>query len=1051
MATIQYAYPLDNNGTAATNKVTAELHTVTAVNNRNYHYLIPTFAPFFANSVKLFKRVGQNLTPLVENVDWQPAAQFMGASTVTAKPVYGAISLLDISYTGQIEIGEYQTLGGEYTLDVEKMTQVIADIVFNPRGASWEQITNLQKMFPPLDHPWDFADMVGQTEVVEALNAIHDAIMAGHGLSLEDHLRDFDNPHRTNKNQVGLPLVENFGPANSITAIQGISNDSLITPMTLRAVLDNLGLLNLAELIDLFQRHIADRQDPHDTTQAQVDLALVENLPVATPTDILGKRKVRKYLTLEGLIDYLALHGCQPLGEQPETFPPKDSLLSSYCDGTRKMGVYADGNGSSYEKVMEINSAQCGYLPPPSLPDHPPNGQLLSKYCDGFNQYGVYANGYGGSYSRLISINSTDCGYTGAPPPPGSTHPPSGTILSTRCEGTTKVIVKANGAGGSFDERETNSPNCTGGEQHPPAGQLIDTACQGLDLQGKYTDGSGGFYFNIIELNSSRCAPAPTGSPPSTTPNPGVTITQNKLSLDPNQTVALAYNAYSMDNSTQYRVTFMKRLPNQDDTFNQPVPGGEFIVQGPAGTYSNVFNYTYTDPVNNAGTWMFSAKIEKLSDATKKGVSNLLTLELRAANTPPTTPPSTQRPNASISFDTNSISVGQTTTMRMSFTNLVPGKSYLVTGHRKNVNASGFSAFTPSGSFVAQGTSYSNSTSIANNGDMLNGAASYKALIAEETNPSNSNESSAVNLNFTSNKSIRLLLDNSPGMLSIINGYMVNVSVAFTGFPITGRAQGDGMIRWRVKASGADTRVIEAQPIATNAAGNATFQFDNQLVQSHVRGNASYQIEATWTDASGAEQTVLSNSVAVVWFSVDGGGGNPPTPTTPVPVPTTPTPTTPNPPPGNTTGSCETVHVRSGVNLTGTAVAAGTGFNGQARYQVSGKISPTTPSRSQLTIISVPNSEPYGRALFCTPSATEAAINSPVNQGTHGGMWGYWQSRNISDNLQFFSYVLSEVLAPYGLSGQFIVDPTGSRNLDAQGNFTFMAVAQTGNNTGAGA
>ena len=45
-------------------------------------------------------------------------------------------------------------------------------------------------------------------------------------------------------------------------------------------------------------------------------------------------------------------------------------------------------------------------------PVYPPRGNLLSTYCKGFDKWGVYTNGTGGTYDQLIQSNSTDCGWT---------------------------------------------------------------------------------------------------------------------------------------------------------------------------------------------------------------------------------------------------------------------------------------------------------------------------------------------------------------------------------------------------------------------------------------------------------------------------------------------------------------------------------------------------------------------------------------------------------------------------------------------------------------
>ena len=50
-------------------------------------------------------------------------------------------------------------------------------------------------------------------------------------------------------------------------------------------------------------------------------------------------------------------------------------------------------------------------------PTYPVKGTFIKNICKGYDQYGVYANGNGGTYEELIEVNSTICGYTPPPPP----------------------------------------------------------------------------------------------------------------------------------------------------------------------------------------------------------------------------------------------------------------------------------------------------------------------------------------------------------------------------------------------------------------------------------------------------------------------------------------------------------------------------------------------------------------------------------------------------------------------------------------------------------
>lgn len=44
-------------------------------------------------------------------------------------------------------------------------------------------------------------------------------------------------------------------------------------------------------------------------------------------------------------------------------------------------------------------------------PTYPPRGTLLSTYCQSFDKWGNYADGTGGSYAQLIQANSAECGW----------------------------------------------------------------------------------------------------------------------------------------------------------------------------------------------------------------------------------------------------------------------------------------------------------------------------------------------------------------------------------------------------------------------------------------------------------------------------------------------------------------------------------------------------------------------------------------------------------------------------------------------------------------
>ena len=223
------------------NLISGEEHTITAANNASYHYIIPQFAPYYPESLIVQHRPnGSNsYTRLMPGTHYNTALPYIGLTLASKKNVYGAISFVDLQLEGTILI-TYQTVGGNYTLDLNQLTEIVANIVYNPRITSWDSISNAPSTFPPMLHTWTPADMVGEGDILQVLSDIRDALLAPTSQTLQTHLSDINNPHKLTKFQIGLPLVQNMGPATIAQAIAGVSNEVLITPVGLKSALTQL-------------------------------------------------------------------------------------------------------------------------------------------------------------------------------------------------------------------------------------------------------------------------------------------------------------------------------------------------------------------------------------------------------------------------------------------------------------------------------------------------------------------------------------------------------------------------------------------------------------------------------------------------------------------------------------------------------------------------------------------------------------------------------------------------------------------------------------------
>lgn len=96
--------------------------------------------------------------------------------------------------------------------------------------------------------------------------------------ALNAHIADKTNPHQVTKAQTGLGLVDNFATASQAQAQAGTDNASFMTPLRTWQEITTYANANIMPVINA---HIADKTNPHQVTQAQVGLSQVANYPPA--------------------------------------------------------------------------------------------------------------------------------------------------------------------------------------------------------------------------------------------------------------------------------------------------------------------------------------------------------------------------------------------------------------------------------------------------------------------------------------------------------------------------------------------------------------------------------------------------------------------------------------------------------------------------------------------------------------------------------------------------------------------------------------------------
>jgi hypothetical protein len=110
------------------------------------------------------------------------------------------------------------------------------------------------------------------------------------GNAFNAHITNYNNPHRVTAAQVGLGNVQNYPMASVADAQAGTNNAELMSPYLTAAAISFQALTPL-------NAHINNTSNPHQVTQAQVGLGLVQNYGVASTAQAQAGTANNVYMT----------------------------------------------------------------------------------------------------------------------------------------------------------------------------------------------------------------------------------------------------------------------------------------------------------------------------------------------------------------------------------------------------------------------------------------------------------------------------------------------------------------------------------------------------------------------------------------------------------------------------------------------------------------------------------------------------------------------------------------------------------------------------------
>lgn len=251
-------YPYDRTGSASTNFVPKERHTLPAGVNRAF---APDYGAFYTAGMVV--RDVANGRILTRNVDYR-AAHLYADVTMTGNEACAVVVITNSDVSDTVEM-DYQVVGGHFASAAKVVQDLVAQLNLDNRTVNWGDIVGKPDEFTAAPHLHALADGYGYEYITVMLEGIRLAILQGDELAHEEifqylaKLREelmneiaartlkYDqhvnpsvtNPHGTTKGDVELGRVQNYPIASEPQAIGGTDKESYMTPYLTRLLFDN--------------------------------------------------------------------------------------------------------------------------------------------------------------------------------------------------------------------------------------------------------------------------------------------------------------------------------------------------------------------------------------------------------------------------------------------------------------------------------------------------------------------------------------------------------------------------------------------------------------------------------------------------------------------------------------------------------------------------------------------------------------------------------------------------------------------------------------------
>lgn len=253
-------YPYDPVGDSPESKVVGERYALSSIIN-GYRCIVPEYAPFYRKG--LIVKSWPSGQTLVEGKHFELGMRYSQEKEIANEDLFGAIRFMDVDIGGEVEIVEYQTVGGNFTRGGKKILEYLVNYLLDPLNVYWENVINKLDEFPVMAHAQDWHDFTNKETIAASIDGITTAAQ-NYAAALKTESIDYLNARITQLDN--LVTSTNFDKH-----IINMANPHGVTAADVEAMVKTGVVKDAFKLYAMTLKELADYINAQGITQADLN------------------------------------------------------------------------------------------------------------------------------------------------------------------------------------------------------------------------------------------------------------------------------------------------------------------------------------------------------------------------------------------------------------------------------------------------------------------------------------------------------------------------------------------------------------------------------------------------------------------------------------------------------------------------------------------------------------------------------------------------------------------------------------------------------------